>query len=121
MKITMKLEGDKEVQDAIKFLEKKCSEGLKKAITESVIHVESVAKHTTAWKNVSGNLRSKITHKVKSAKNKHQGKVGTNVEYAPWLEFGTVKMKAHPWLIPALKQSRNMILSFLHKALGAIK
>lgn len=28
--------------------------------------------------------------------------VGTNVEYAPYQEYGTYKMKAQPFLIPAL-------------------
>jgi len=29
------------------------------------------------------------------------GVMGTNVEYAPFLEFGTVKMSARPWIRPA--------------------
>jgi len=121
MKINVKIEGDKEIQEKIKLLGKKSSDGLKKAIIESVIYVEGVAKHTTAWKNVTGRLRSSITHEVKTADDKHQGRVGTNVHYAPHLEFGTSKMPAHPWLIPAFKQSRDMILKFLTNAIKAVK
>lgn len=30
--------------------------------------------------------------------------IGTNVEYAPYVEFGTYKMAAQPFLVPALKE-----------------
>ena len=36
--------------------------------------------------------------------------VGTNVEYAPHLEYGTVKMGAQPYLRPALNAEKNNIL-----------
>ena len=121
MKINVKIEGDKEIQNAIKLLEKKSNDGLKKAITQSVIYVEGVAKHTTAWKNVSTDLRSSITHDVKTVDNKHQGRVGTIVHYGPHLEFGTSKMSARPWLLPALKESRDMILKFLTNAIKVVK
>jgi len=45
----------------------------------------------------TGRLRNSITHNV-------DGKevyVGTNVEYAPHVEYGTIKQKAQPFLRPA--------------------
>ena len=36
--------------------------------------------------------------------------VGTNVEYAPHIEYGTVRMKAQPFLRPALNHRKNDIL-----------
>jgi len=38
------------------------------------------------------------------------GVVGTNVEYAGYLELGTVKMKPRPYLRPALEKNRSKIL-----------
>ena len=32
--------------------------------------------------------------------------VGTNVEYGPMLEFGTVKMAARPWLLPSFEKAK---------------
>jgi HK97 gp10 family phage protein len=37
----------------------------------------------------TGNLRASINHKVRTKGNEVIGKVGTNVEYAPYIEFGT--------------------------------
>lgn len=35
--------------------------------------------------------------------------IGTNVEYAPYVELGTSKMSAKPYLRPAVEQSREKI------------
>lgn len=32
------------------------------------------------------------------------GRVGTNLKYGAWLEFGTLKMQAHPWLGPSVRE-----------------
>jgi HK97 gp10 family phage protein len=39
--------------------------------------------------------------------------VGSNVEYAPYLEFGTRRMAARPFLRPAFDQVRSRILRML--------
>ena len=48
----------------------------------------------------TGNLRNSITHTVDVADRKTY--VGTNVEYAAYVEMGTSKMKAQPYLKPAV-------------------
>ena len=121
MKIKFKFEGEDEFNKAVKLLEKKASDKLKIAIMQSAIHVEGIAKRTTAWKNVTAKLRPSITHEVTSDGPKHQGRVGTNVFYGKYLEFGTKKMPAHPWLIPALQSSASVILGFLKKAIEGLK
>lgn len=121
MKITVKFEGEEELKKTIKLLEKKAPEKLKEAVIKSAIYVEGEAKRTTAWKNVTGNLRAKITHEIKSSGSKHIGKVGTNVFYGKHLEFGTKKMSARPWLLPALLQSISTILGFFRDAAKGIK
>ena len=48
----------------------------------------------------TGNLRNSITHEVvQSEKAVH---IGTNVEYAPYVEMGTTNTKAQPYLKPAI-------------------
>ncbi len=50
----------------------------------------------------TGRLRSSITFEIGQSGTFIVGRVGTNVHYAPHLEYGTVKMRARPFLRPAL-------------------
>ena len=45
----------------------------------------------------TGRLRNSITHTVKGM----EVYIGTNVDYAPYVEYGTSKTKAQPFLKPA--------------------
>lgn len=49
----------------------------------------------------TGRLRSSIGHEIGTIGGEVAGTVGTNVEYAGYLEFGTYKMSARPFLRPA--------------------
>jgi HK97 gp10 family phage protein len=55
----------------------------------------------------TGTLRRSITHEI------HPilpiGRVGTNVKYGKFLEFGTRRMAPRPWLRLALAKSRDKI------------
>lgn len=35
------------------------------------------------------------------------GRVGTAVEYGPYLEFGTSRMAARPWLLPSFERAKQ--------------
>lgn len=45
----------------------------------------------------TGRLRNSITHEVDGG----EVYIGSNVEYAPHVEYGTIKQKAQPFLVPA--------------------
>lgn len=47
----------------------------------------------------TGRLRNSITSAVDSGEK--AAYIGTNVEYAPYVEFGTSRQKAQPFLTPA--------------------
>ena len=47
----------------------------------------------------TGNLRNSITHEV--VQSEKAVCIGTNVEYAAYVELGTVRTKAQPYLRPA--------------------
>lgn len=48
----------------------------------------------------TGRLRGSITHGVST--DEMCAFIGTNVEYAPYVEYGTTKMKARPFFKPAV-------------------
>lgn len=48
----------------------------------------------------TGNLRNSITHTTDADGKKEY--IGTNVEYAAYVEYGTQKTKAQPYLKPAV-------------------
>ena len=48
----------------------------------------------------TGNLRNSITHQPV---DDHTMAVGTNVYYAPYVELGTSRMRAQPYLRPAIE------------------
>ena len=46
--------------------------------------------------------------------------VGTNVEYAPYVEFGTVKMTARPYLRPAIEKNLSEYQQIFEQELSKI-
>jgi len=50
----------------------------------------------------TGRLRASITHEIGADSQGLVATVGTNVVYAPFLEYGTSRMSARPFLRPAL-------------------
>lgn len=58
----------------------------------------------------TGRLRASITHLVEKEFFAWVATVGTNVEYAPALEFGTNKMEARPFMITVLTRIRPQLL-----------
>lgn len=61
----------------------------------------------------TGRLRNSITHIV----NGDSVVIGTNVEYAVYQEFGTSKMKAQPYLKPAVMDHINEYKSIAERAI----
>lgn len=63
----------------------------------------------------TGNLRNSITHTVDTKEQVTY--IGTNVEYAAYVEFGTSKMRAQPYLQPAVynhaDEYQEIVESFL--------
>jgi len=50
------------------------------------------------------------------------GRVGTNLKYGAWLEFGTENTAARPWLAPAVLAASKEIAAIFEKELkGAIR
>jgi phage gpG-like protein len=61
----------------------------------------------------TGRLRGSVAHEVD--KTALSARVGTNVKYGRWLELGTSKMAARPWLRRALNESLATVRALLAK------
>ena len=93
----------------IKFTDnsKEVSESIKSALLKGLetcgLVAEGYAKKLAPVD--TGNLRNSITHTVDDGDL--AAYIGTNVEYAPYQELGTIHMKAQPFLKPAVADHAN--------------
>lgn len=58
----------------------------------------------------TGRLRASVAREVVREGSATVGRVGTNVKYGRWLELGTSRMAARPWLRRALVEMRPAIM-----------
>lgn len=56
---------------------------------------------------LTGNLRRSIHTEVEGSNTYAQADVGTDVVYAPYVEFGTKRQAAQPYLRPALDENKD--------------
>ena len=66
----------------------------------------------------TGRLRGSISHEVKTSENTVY--VGTNVEYGVYVEMGTRKMRAYPYLRPAIEKHIDEYNKIIRKGLGGL-
>lgn len=64
----------------------------------------------------TGRLRASITHRIGYEGEEVVGEVGTNVEYALPLEFGTRRMAPRPFMGPALDKHEKEIYAEIDAA-----
>lgn len=58
----------------------------------------------------TGNLRNSISH---APQGPNTESIGTNVHYAPYVELGTSRMRAQPYLRPAVENHRDEYASII--------
>lgn len=76
-----------------------------KDLTRRAVRVETAAKRLAPVD--TGRLRSSISRELGRDGQGLVAVIGTNVHYAPHVEFGTVRMRAQPYLRPALDAARQ--------------
>lgn len=93
------------------------SQGIQRAIDRALetigLLAEGYAKR--ACPVDTGNLRNSITHAVESGEDAVY--VGTNVEYAPYVEMGTRRTAAQPFLRPAVTEHGSTYRAILKRNL----
>lgn len=84
----------------------------KAALTAIGAFVESEAKVRTPVD--TGNLRDSITYRVNEGEKNVA--IGTNAEYAQWVEKGSSRSSAQPFLTPAVESNTSRIQELVRGA-----
>lgn len=66
----------------------------------------------------TGNLRNSITHEKEDDRTEV---IGSNVEYAPYVELGTYRMKARPYIRPAIENHVKEYVEVFERELSKIE
>ena len=94
----------------------KVDNALEAAMMQAVLMVEADSKKMAPVD--TGRLRASITHEVREIANGViQGKVGSSTSYSKFVELGTSKMPAQPYLRPALEKNWPEIVRMIRGAL----
>ena len=88
---------------------------LKDTLKKCALGIQGDAKEKCPVK--SGTLRNSISTDL-SQINSYEATVGTNVEYAVYVEYGTHKRSAKPYLRPAYNKNVNKLTQELKRILG---
>ena len=111
--IDIDLRGIARMQKALKEMPDLVQEELGKAVVELVLIVEAKAKELCPVD--TGKLRASITPVIQSWAKAF---VGTNTSYAPYVEYGTRKTVAQPFLEPAFLEGQQQASKIFGKAIG---
>jgi len=112
----IKIEGQEQLAAKFKKISKTASNEVEQALINSALMVERDAKIKVPVD--TGRLRQSITHQDENFGSQNPAvKVGTNVDYAPHIEYGTSKQSAKPFLRPAFEENKQKILKEIAKAM----
>lgn len=110
------VEGQKELIKKLQNIAKKATSNVEQALIESALMVERDAKIKTPVD--TGRLRQSISHETENFGSENPAViVGTNVDYAGYIEFGTSKQPAQPYLYPALTENKEKIKKKVKQAI----
>ena len=114
------VEGGSLITVEVKLIDE--SDQLQPALTEAILNaLERIGLQAESYAIDlvpvdTGNLRNSITHKV--LPDEKAVIIGTNVEYAPYVELGTKNMAAQPFLRPAATEHMDTYQNILKDEMG---
>lgn len=90
---------------------------LSKRIRETAFNVEGDAKELCPIR--FGHLQGSITTQISS--DGLVAEIGTGVDYAEFVELGTRRMRARPYLLPAFEENVRKLRDGLRRDVGDLK
>jgi len=117
MSFNYNIQGLKQVRDALNNFEAKITTAAERGLLKALLFCEKEAKNRCPV--VTGRLRASITGKItKFTGTAVEGKLGAHTNYAAYVELGTARSKARPYLWPALEDNFEKIEKILASELG---
>jgi HK97 gp10 family phage protein len=119
----IELLGEDEVDLKLGLILERCTNGnLKNALMEGGKIIETacksfcpVGKYPAGSGRVGGRLRSSI---ITTGESEDSVYVAPHTDYATYVEFGTYKMQAQPYMGPGFESSRQAAIDHIRKKLG---
>ena len=99
--ISVRVRGLGEIRRKLVVLTAAEKEAARLAVAASALRIQARAKGDAPVD--TGRLRNSIATEQENL----TARVGTNVDYAPHVEFGTRRMHAQPYLFPAAEEERD--------------
>lgn len=111
MNVSVTINGAENAIGILNEFQEGINEGITRGVSEAGEIVVTEAKANCPVD--TGNLRASINKQASG----NTCTVGTNCEYAGYVEFGTYKMAAQPYLVPALLNNVDAIVSAVTDAI----
>jgi HK97 gp10 family phage protein len=110
-RVAFKLDGAEQVKAKLVDLSEKTEQKMKEAVGEAGLNIQRNAKLVCPVD--TGTMRNSIMVDFQGL----TATVHTYIPYAPYVEFGTFRMRAQPYLTPAAKQEEPRFLQRLIRIL----
>ena len=103
MAATVKVRGLGSLQRKFDRMAKRATgEQIAAALEAGALIIRNSAKAKAPY--LTGTLRSSINSEARANGTRAEARVGTNIEYGPYQEFGTSQIRAQPYLRPAMDE-----------------
>lgn len=112
--IRVRVLGEARLAAKLAAIEPALRAAMQREVKIAAVNIERGAKQRAPVD--TGRLRNSITHEITEGGLNAQ--VGSNVEYAPFQEFGTRRTRAQPFLFPAFEEERPRYMDRLKRALS---
>lgn len=112
MKIKIDVKGVEETIAKLSVMNTKARKAVEQQIAESALNIQMGAKKRCPVR--TGALRNSITVDFYG---KMSAQIGPHMPYAAYVEYGTKKMAAQPYLFPAFEEERPKLEEGIKKAI----
>ena len=115
VEVTCNLEGVEEFKKALEKLDSAMQRQIREQLAKWAVNVKDAAKQLAPVR--TGYLRSSLYAEIQG----WTAKIGAEVSYAGFVEFGTRYMQARPYIYPALQKHLPQLEQIILEALDAAK